>query len=66
MTRPVITFRSTREMVTDGTIRRPAHLDAKPEATSECAHPPAAFAKPTAAAEKERGPSADRVGRLLH
>jgi hypothetical protein len=66
MTGHGIPFRSTSEMVADGTIRRPAYLDAEPEATSEAAPLGAAFAKQAAASEKKRGPSADRVGRLLH
>jgi hypothetical protein len=65
MTGPGITFRSPSEVAADGTIRRCAYLDAEPEATSEGAHLAAVSLKQAAAGEKKRGPSADRVGRLL-
>jgi hypothetical protein len=65
VTGPGIALRSISEMVADGTVRRPPYLDAGPEATSETAHFAAAIAKQAAAGETKRGPSADRVGRLL-
>lgn len=66
MTGPGITFRSAAEMVADGTIRPPACLNAEPEATSEAAHLAAAIARQVAADVRKRGPSAGRLGRVLH
>jgi len=62
-------FRSTAEMVADGTIQRPAHLGTGALAdASECspAAAAAAVAKQVVADEKRPVPSGDRIGRLLH
>jgi hypothetical protein len=60
-------FRSTAEMVADGTIQRPAHLGTSALAdVSECSPAAAAVAKQVVADEKRRVPSGDRIGRLLH
>ena len=60
-------FRSTAEMVADGTIQRPAHLGTGALAdASECSPAAAAAAKQVVADEKRPVPSVDRIGRLLH
>jgi hypothetical protein len=61
-------FRSTAEMVADGTVSRPAYLDVDGPSAAVAAAPPVAAAvdKQAAADQKKRLRSADRVGRLLH